>query len=349
MKKLVLSVAVLALGATGAQAADLIIDSPVIDSTTYAVETPSEFYFSVEALALWRSSTDTELFLNDATVLLTTTRDLAGLGMGYGMRFSAGGPIADQFGWQVAGFWAGNFSSTGASLDPSEDIQAIYAGTATPGNLGFPNSEDSYAMTFTESSSIGGLEASATFELGNDLRFFVGPRWLRYQASLVTAAFDDSTDFAGLDDDIDRVDISSTNDLFGVQLGVEGMVPLFDAVSIGGRAAVGLYANNATLDRTFSADDGETPFILNPESNTSSVVGFAQSLELSPKVAFAVTDGLDISLGATLLYLNGVDEPGTHLTGIGAVGVGGAMAADTPTLTNGVHFAGLTLGLNGRF
>lgn len=67
----------------------------------------------------------------------------------------------------------------------------------------------------------------------------------------------------------------------------------------------------------------------------------------------AVTDNLDISLGAMLLFLNGVDEPGSHYAGIGEDDGSGppptGLASDAPSLTNGVHFTSLTLGLHDRF
>ena len=349
MRRLLLSTAALAFGASVAQAADLITYAPpVVDNTAYAAETPSDFYFSAEALALWRSSTDTELWEDEGTLSLTSTRDIEGLGMGFGAKFTAGGPITDAFGWQVSGFWAGSFSSSGTSISPTEELNAIYTGNVTPGNHFFDNSQDAYALTFTESSSVGGLEASATYEM-DGFRLLVGPRWIRYQSSLGTVVYDEEDDFLGADNGIDRVDITSTNNLIGVQAGIEGMYPLAGAISIGGRAAVGLYVNNATLERTFTADNGNTPFNTDTVSSTTSTSGFAQSVELSPKVVMAVTENLDISLGGTLLYLNGVDEPGTHLAGIGEDDGTGELAADTPSLTNGVHFAGLTLGVQGRF
>lgn len=352
MKRVVLSVAAVALSAGMAQAADLIMQAPVIDNIVYASEVPPELYFSVEALALWRSSTDTVLWEDFDSSELISTRDIAGLGMGFGARFAVGGPIADEFGWQIAGLWAGPFSSEGNSIGTSDDLlNPIYSDPPTTGNYTFLNADDAFAMAFTESSSVGGLEASATFDMG-EFRFLLGPRWIRYQASLGTVVYLDDDDFDGITDNIDRVDISSTNNLIGVQVGVEGMFPLFDDVSIGGRAAVGLYANHATLDRSYSADNGAaaSPFTTASVSDSSSATGFAQSVELSPKVALAVTPNIDVSLGAMLLFLNGVDEPGTHLAGIGEDdGDDTALAADTPSFGNGVHFAGITLGVHGRF
>lgn len=127
------------------------------------------------------------------------------------------------------------------------------------------------------------------------------------------------------------------------------MVPLADAISIGGRASLGIYANRATLDRSYSADNDQSPFATDAVSATSTATGFAASVETSPRVELAVTESIDVSLGATVLYLNGVDEPGTHFAGIGAPGGGGGLASDSPSLTNTVHFAGVTVGLHGTF
>ena len=227
-------------------------------------------------------------------------------------------------------------------------MDAVYDDDVTPGNLHFSNSDTAYAMTMTENSSVGGLEASATYDMGA-VRFLVGPRWIRYQSSLGTVVYDDENSFIGLGDDIDRVHISSTNDLFGVQAGIEGMFPVTDMISIGGRATVGIYANHATLDRHYSADDTSSPFNTQSVSGSSSETGFAQSFEISPRVELAVSDNSSISIGGIFLMLNGVDEPGTHYAQIGADDTTGNLAADSPVLNNGVHFAGLTLGVHGHF
>jgi hypothetical protein len=300
-------------------------------------------------MALWRSSTDTELY--DTGTALVSTRDIAGLGMGYGARFTVGGPIVDQFGWQVGGFWGGSFSSSGTVIDDNEDIDAVYDNNGGPGNLSFAPADSAYAATFSESSSVGGLEASGTYAVVDGVKLFFGPRWIRYQAALNTAFFEEQADFEGTTNRIHRVAISSTNDLLGVQAGVEAMFPVFDNVSFGGRAAAGVYMNYSTLSRTVRTDDpgNLAPFGVASVTSTSSATGFATSVELSPKVALAVTDNLEVSLGGTFLWLNGVDEPGPHYQGIGVDDGSGNMAADTPRFNNGVNFAGITVGLQGRF
>jgi hypothetical protein len=128
------------------------------------------------------------------------------------------------------------------------------------------------------------------------------------------------------------------------------MFPVFDTVSFGGRAAAGVYVNYSALSRTSTTDEpGLSPFGADSVTSNSSATGFATSVELSPKVALSVTDDLEVSLGGTFLWLNGVDEPGSHYQGIGEDDTSGELAADTPRFNNGVYFGGLTVGVQGRF
>lgn len=337
-------VVAVAVGTTSAE--DL-----VLPDAMYASELPSQFYFEAEAVALWRSGGDTELWGDNSTFDLVSTRDLGELSAGTGLRVTGGGAISGQLGWQVGGFWAGTFSAASTTVYPSSGrIRAWYDPLITPGNLAFSNSNDANAFSVEESSSIGGLEASATWDL-DGVRLSAGPRWIHYEAALGTVAYDNMDSYNGIASNIDRMDIASVNDLLGLQVGLEGMWPVFERVSVGGRASLGIYANNATLDRTYAADDGSSPFTSSTVSDTSTATAWAASLELAPEVRLALTEAIDLSFGATLLYLTGVDEPGTHFAAMGGDdGIGGiGLAEDGPSLTEGISFSGFRAGLHGHF
>lgn len=234
-------------------------------------------------------------------------------------------------------------------ISPTEEFHSTYTDAVTPGNLFFESSDNAYALRQTETSALISGEVNATFESAN-YGFFFGPKIYRYSSALRTDVYDEQDDYDGLDDDIDTVDISSTNTLVGAHLGISGMYDLNDWVSIGGRAAIGLYTNFSALDRSYSDHgSGYSAFATSSVSSSSNTTGFAQSLELSPKVDVALTNNLDLTMGATFLYLNGVDEPGQHYEGIGGDNGLGTLAADTPSTKNGVGFSGLSLGLKGRF
>jgi hypothetical protein len=331
-----------------ASAASLIVQP--VPPVMYASELPSDLYFSFEAIAMGRSGTNTVLGQDNSTgpFLNFSTRDLAAIGFGGGAKFIVGGKLQDGWGFEMGGLVAGGFSSSGQRISVGGQLFGAYSTAVTNANLVFNNAENAYAVTFTESSSLASFEASATY--GTDgFGVFFGPKLISYKSSLGTAYFDDLNDFAGTDDQVDRINISSSNTLIGAQLGVVGMYDINEMFSVGGRAAVGLYANNAVLDRTYRAGVNQFPFTTASQSSSASSTAFAQSVEISPKVDIALTSSLDFTLGATWLYLNGVDEPGKHYVGMGVNNGANTLAADAPTFSNGVNFAGVSAGLHGKF
>jgi len=349
MKKLLVTAALLSSTSLPVLAQDL--NPQPLPPMMYASDVPSDFYFSLEAVAMGRSGTDTELYFDATSTSNVSTRDLAAsLGWGGGMKFSVGGNIDGAWGFDLSGLGVGSFTASALLEHSNDDINAIYSDTVTAGNLDFSNSEDAHAIRLSESSELASIEASATYDMGG-FKLFFGPRLLRYQASLGTIIYDELGDLQGTDNGIDTVNISSTNTLVGAQIGVSGMYALNDTFSVGGKAALGLYANYSTLNRSYNdGGSGNSPFTAGGAvSSTSSATGFAQSIEISPRINVALTDNLDLTLGTTWLWLNGVDEPGTHYTGIGAAGGGGGLAADSPTFANGVNFGGVTAGLHGQF
>lgn len=333
-----------ALWTTTSVAADLYV--PLPEATSGPLSTP--FYFTLEGLMLARTGGDAALYHDDDdNEREDSIRDLLGPDLGYGGRFVFGGQGDAGWGFEVGGLYAGGFGGHHVDVDSGNDYDAAYEDDFL-GDLEFSHSDNFEGLELTERSSLLGLEASATYDLG-DSRLFIGPRWMRYQSQLETVIYDDVNDYLGTDDEIDTVDIASLNDLIGLQVGIDGMIDVTDRVRLGGRAAVGVYANMATLDRFYEGTGGGSPFVADTQESSSSATGFAHSVEVSPRIEFAASENLSLSLGGTLLWLNGVDNPGDHYAGMGDDNGLGTLAADSPGFAGSVLFTGITAGLHGRF
>lgn len=305
-------------------------------------------YFSFEGMSLERVGGDALIYHDDDDNRREyTIRDLLGADLTYGGRFTLGGTSDANWGVELGGIFADGFGGYHVDVDDGNDYDAAYENDVD-GELAFSSSDSFEGIELFEYASLTGLEASATYAFG-DARVFVGPRWIRYQSQLITRVYDDTNDYEGNDDETDIVDISSLNDLLGVHFGVDGMYDLNDSIRIGGRASLGVYANGATLSRYIEVGDGRTPFVSDVQEAVSSASGFAHSVELSPRIEFAASENLTLSLGGTLLWLNGVDNPGDHYSRMGADNGLGTLADDTPNLSGDVKFSGLTVGLHGQF
>jgi len=310
----------------------------------------TDVQFTMEALYMSRSALPNTLLGHDfggGGTDVTTDGISSALSAAPGARFGLSGDVMGSWGFDAGAFFSGSFGRTGSFEDPGEDLYSQYTPVQTPGNLFFDNSDQAEFVRSTENSFVGGGELNTTYDLGG-LKLLFGPRSIYYSSSLSTYVADDTGALHGGTGN-DWVDISSNNLLLGGQLGIEGMFQANETFSFGGRATVGLYANVASLDRSYRADDAGSPFSIQSVTATSHATGLAESIELSPKVAIAIAPKLDLTFGATLLMLNGVDEPGQHYAGIGAPGGGGGLAGDPPAFHNGVNFAGLTVGVQGHF
>jgi len=325
----------------GAHAADLIIEPSSIEKDVIAA--PPAVTISLEALALWRWSDDDVVLgynqtIDDLYTLDDTVDDSVGAGARLGIEFG----IGDGWGFGLSGFYAGS-SQSGEIGSGTENLSTAYTANYDSDNLEFANSEDAFNMLVDRDWSLAGVDASASYALSDDFKVTFGPSWLRYANSLHTTVYDEENTPYYIDD----VNIESTNDLFGAKVGLEGMFAVTDAISFGGRVAVGAYYASQTLDRSYESLGGyDSPFGTNYVDDSATADGFATSVEVSPKVALAVTDNVSLSLGGTFLWINGIDEATEHFGHLASDSSG--LAADTPNST-GVSFGGVTLGLAGKF
>ena len=227
--------------------------------------------------------------------------------------------IPTSFGMFQASFLAsGKLLSKGRIFDDDfggpDNTNATYDNDAhlNPGSdVNTASSDDLAVLDIrTRSQFIGGelnWMANGFFDLGN-FTPFIGARYLRYSEKLKSIAYDDADDFNGTDNDIDRVNIKTYNNLVGLQVGLAGFHPITEYISIGGKASGGLFVNIAHRKRSFSRDDSATDRF----SDSLKKTAFAQVLEVNPQIRYLFSDNVYATLGGFLMWINGISAAGSH-------------------------------------
>lgn len=314
----------------------------------------SNITFTMEALYMSRSAATNMFLLHDDNLGTDVYSDgvATPFSMAPGGRFGMSADISGPWGVETDALFSGMFTRSGSYFDQSSDnLQLAYTGDVTTGYYDYDNSEDAQVLLFNEQSFLGSGEVNATYDLGG-MKLLFGPRSIYYSSTFSSRVADDLSAYNLTSTGNDYIDITSANLLVGGQIGIEGMFKANDTFSFGGRATAGLYANFATLDRNYRADDAfSSPYsgALNPAHQIGTAMGLAESLELSPKVAVAITPKLDLTFGATAILLNGVDEARNHWATMGVQDGNGAIASEAPAFHDGVNFGGVSIGLKGHF
>lgn len=316
----------------------------------------SNIQFTMEALYMSRSAAPNMFLLRDNRLFPTTTDVYSDsvstpFSMAPGGRFGMRADVFGPWGVETDALFSGSFSRSGAYFDAgNDDLALAYTSQVDPSFYSFEDSEDAQVLTFTEQSFLGSGEVNATYDLGG-FKLLFGPRSIYYQSTFSSRVADDLGAWGGGTGN-DYIDITSGNLLVGGQIGIEGMYQANETFSFGGRVTAGLYANFASLKRDYFADDGDSPYglgTINPAHQTATAIGMAESLELSPKVAVAISPKLDLTFGATAILLNGVDEARNHWATMGVQDGNGTIANEAPAFHDGVNFGGVTFGIRGHF
>jgi hypothetical protein len=337
---LMMSAALAGLAGTAVvRAADL----PMSPVEQQVVEASSTVTITIEALAFKRWTDDVLLsYIADSDWELSTD-DLA---EDYAPGLAASLYFAMDGGWGVrlAGLYASG-SGAGEMISGGEQLGATYSDSYNPDNLVFQNSEGAFSMNADQQWSLAGVNASATIDLGAGAKVTVGPAWLRYANALHSTVVETEGDA----DNVDAVDISSTNDLFGGVVGLEAMLPVGDALTVGGRIAGGVYAAHKVLDRSYEAVGLiDSPYVSDLMTDNSSSDGIATSIEIAPRAALAISPNISLTLGGSFIWINGIDESADHFQSLGTDNGPGAIAEESPGSTS-VTFGGVSLGLTGTF
>ncbi|HLY87663.1 MAG TPA: BBP7 family outer membrane beta-barrel protein, partial [Acetobacteraceae bacterium] len=91
----------------------------------------------------------------------------------------------------------------------------------------------------------------------------------------------------------------TTNNLYGVQVGIDADILRFDRFSLGGRATIGLFDNNARQSTGVSIEK-----VVYPSTATANGAAFVSEAGLQLK--YRVTNGLSLKAGYEVLWLVGV-------------------------------------------
>ncbi len=106
--------------------------------------------------------------------------------------------------------------------------------------------------------------------------------------------------------------IGVDNNLYGVQAGWEGYFKVSSSISFGGRFAGGLFLNRVERERSFF--DQDTPG--NAYSDEINDNEFSQMLEANPRILVDIGNGVALSLGGTVLWLNDISQASPHFSSL---------------------------------
>lgn len=182
--------------------------------------------------------------------------------------------------------------------------------------MNLSNSDIIHALTVDRSTSFWSAEGSWVVPLAkrgaSQLAGILGVRYMEYKDRFRATAFDEDDDLAGTDNDIDRTNVSVRNRMFGPQIGLQGSMPLFSGLSIGGNVKLGLLHNNVSVDTSFSSDNNPT----NGLSRELSGSTWAKVAEFNPQLSFSVNNNIDLTVGGMPLYMDGIGEAASQFSGV---------------------------------
>jgi hypothetical protein len=323
----VLSTALLLTAASPGRAADEISDINVADSSFDedsfgpAGASGNGGGLTVEGLVWWRSGLTTVPFTEagegGTSYVTFGSSDLEGDEYTPGLRMSLHAAVLDQP-IELSAFFVAPFSFDRTKLEMNagtNDTDAVYA-NPLPSEIfnGAPASGDSdniYGMSAHLESKLYGGEANATDLLGIP-GLSVGVRGIYFGEVLSTNTLDDTgavttptpSGSTGAQDR-DRVTVRTDNRLVGLQLGLEQMFNVGDALRIGGSIKGGLYNNFVDRNRTFVSEknQGARAFEATDHDNV-----FAQAVEFNPRIELKLAEGTYLSAAGQFLWLNNVSS-----------------------------------------
>jgi hypothetical protein len=211
------------------------------------------------------------------------------------------------------------FAVTAMEADAAKSgMDGAFSSSATYVNgdadVGTGNSDLLHAFKAQHRTNLYGTDTAALIPLGsggwNGPAFVWGTRSLYFKERLSTVAYDEANDLQGTDNDIDRARIETTNFLYGLQVGLQGMMPVGNGVSVGGSVKGGLLANFISVERKFSSDDN----LANTIRDDGDDIGFAQFVEIMPRVSWQIAPGVDLTASGMLLWINGVSEATSYFS-----------------------------------
>lgn len=206
----------------------------------------------------------------------------------------------------------------------------------------FANSEAIEALEASHLTFLAGVEANVPVPLGlfglpGQDNILLGVRGLFLDEELSTVVFDDPDDFLRTDDEIDFARVDTDNRFIGAQIGLQGMLPVFDGLMAGGSIKGGLGANIIDVSSEyFDLRDGDRA------NRDFGGTRFAQFVEVNPRLKLHVLENVYLSATGTFLWINGNSEAGDYFQSVG-------IPTDQSIRTDSVFFFGGSLGLTIKF
>lgn len=233
--------------------------------------------------------------------------------------FSAGPKIAliyhgdSDFGAELSYFNVVNQSATEA-IGP--DSPADWLVMKAPGSFWQTQDFPYQAMVWTAATSLYSAEANARLDMSSRVTVLAGFRWVQLndglQGTLSPADLTAPTWKSNPLTNIFRImpggpagnyppfwNTSVTNNLYGVQIGVDGKLLEFGRLSLTGLVKIGLFDNNAEQSTGVSLAK-----VVYPSKATTNHAAFVGEAGLQLK--YQVTTGLTLKAGYEVLWLEGV-------------------------------------------
>lgn len=260
--------------------------------------------FTLEGIALTRDDFNNDRLFRDTTDAFASDLDVEWTG-------GARATYENEFWghtWQLSAFFVAPEKSQNqfGSADNTLDFDAEY--TFGDDLDSASNSTSAEIMTAATQWETWGAEFNWVNSLTKNVNWLLGVRYLNFRDKLSTVVFDELNDFNGTDTDIDRVGITATNNLAGLQIGLEGEWNLTQDLTFAASLKGGVAANFASRDRSFRSDDN----IDNNRNDAIDDTGFAQFVEFNPKLAYKLNDNATLVVGGNVLWLNEIGTASAH-------------------------------------
>ena len=255
-----------------------------------------------------------------------------------------------------------NIFDQSASKTIGPDNPADWLVMKAPGNFWQTQDFPYQGMAWSAATNLYNVEANGRLDITNRVTLLAGVRWLQLNDNLegtLTPADRSAPTWKknplDLDSNLFQVGMlsldlpagnyppfwntSTANNLFGVQIGVDGKILEFGRFSLNGVIKIGLFDNYAEQSTGVSLQK-----VVQPSQATTNHAAFASEADL--QVKYQLTKGLALKAGYEMLWLDGVAlAPGQiqetlTLTNVRALGV---------NCGSSVLFQGATAGLEYSF
>ncbi|MFM7207155.1 MAG: BBP7 family outer membrane beta-barrel protein [Planctomycetaceae bacterium] len=298
----------------------------------------------IDALMLWQGNIPSRVLYtswpsNAAALDVNQAQSAMTAGVRYGLLLNLD-PV-----YAIEGNYFNVSSFNGAAATP--------AGTYAQNNLAAPSVGPNDGIIFTSanvatSGAIGSAELNWRRRTGTPVTWLAGFRWVEWNQGM---SINDRFVFdplVGLPPGTSRLDVSTGNNLYGGQLGMD--LCLWNrwagAVQVNGLGKAGVFYNRASYQRSIGTfmQDGQPPEVLGPVAATADQTSFVGELGVNASVR--ITNWLSWRAGYSLFWLTCVATPANQLAVTNLMDFPPTALIDT---NGSVLLHGATTGLEARW